>query len=650
MLEHAKQPRTRKYLFTTIALLFIILNLKVSPRPIEAHSSPNVLWKRTIFPASVNSIAFGNLEDITVLVVGGADGNVYLFDGSNGLLVRSVELTEQGSIEKIYVGKFSPNGPNILVCTSKNWILLGFDGYQFAEGVSKPRIGRNGQYAILLDIGDFDHDGYKNILYYVYWHSYNLDHVYVTKDPLESLDPENPLETNYYVKRGEAIAGLLCDVSLIGDVDAFLVTRDGYLHRLSGNKEAYHINIGGEAYHIISGDFDGNMKPDILVCRDNGTIYALEGMTGRKLWTANLPLKVTSVFSTPFTSDEMYVHALHEASRAYMHYTTAYVALGCENGFVYALSGLNGVQLWSFNVGGLVRENALDKYDWNMDGTLDVVAGSTDGNIYVLDGRYGELLWKYNVGSDVSSVRIGDVNDDKIAELVVGTVKGDIIVLGPLPYLDLIPPKISVISPVNGSLFAVENVTVKWFSSDNIALSRFEVRIDDADWINVGVETAYTFTNVTEGIHNVYVRVFDKARNVNEDSVSFMVDTTPPIVSITSPINGSIVTSSKVTIRWDGFDKTSGIENFKVRLDKDSWISLGANFSSYTFNNLNDGIHIVHVKAVDKTGHSSEDSIVFTVKTSLISRMLSLMPLWGWLALALIVVTSTIVFLFYRKA
>jgi len=74
---------------------------------------------------------------------------------------------------------------------------------------------------------------------------------------------------------------------------------------------------------------------------------------------------------------------------------------------------------WSHTTAGSLSSPAIG--DINNDGIPDVVVGSNDGKIYALRGNNGSLLWSYTTGNRVeSSPAIGDINNDGIPEVVVG--------------------------------------------------------------------------------------------------------------------------------------------------------------------------------------------------------------------------------------
>jgi ABC-type transport system substrate-binding protein len=117
-----------------------------------------------------------------------------------------------------------------------------------------------------------------------------------------------------------------------------------------------------------------------------------------------------------------------------------------------------------------------------------------------------------------------------------------------------------------------------------------------------------------DGTKTVYVQYGDAAGWVSQSySDTIVLDTTPPEIAITYPIQHKKVKSSLVTVTWTASDETSGTSHFEIRLDDGSWIDVGMN-TSYMFTGVSVGIHVVEVKAYDQAGLSSVDSVGFKVR------------------------------------
>jgi len=92
-------------------------------------------------------------------------------------------------------------------------------------------------------------------------------------------------------------------------------------------------------------------------------------------------------------------------------------------------------------------------------------------------------------------------------------------------------------------------------------------------------------------------------------------DLIPPTVQITYPLNGSEVRASTITLTWSGYDESSGINYYEIRLNSGLWIDVGMN-TNHTAEGLSDGSHTFEVRAIDNAGNTNQTSISFAVNTS----------------------------------
>ena len=185
--------------------------------------------------------------------------------------------------------------------------------------------------------------------------------------------------------------------------------------------------------------------------------------------------------------------------------------------------------------------------------------------------------------------------------------------------VDNTEPTVTISTPTDGEYIGSSDVTVSWTGNDNLGVDHYEVSLDGGSWIDVGTDTSYTFTGLSDGDHNVTVMVVDKAGNANFDVVIFTVDTSDPTVTITSPSSGSWTNIKNVTITWSANDSGSGIDHYEVRCYNSTWdsgwINVGLN-TSYTFTNLGDDQYTVQVVAYDKAGNTGSDQITVGVDTT----------------------------------
>jgi hypothetical protein len=115
--------------------------------------------------------------------------------------------------------------------------------------------------------------------------------------------------------------------------------------------------------------------------------------------------------------------------------TTAFFTLCCTAAFMSVLAGvflfrsetpqpasttgLTELDGWPYLTSDWVR-NSPAVIDCNGDGTRDVVFGSFDGNVYAVESN-GTLLWSFNVGGDVrQSPAVGNIDADPEPEIIIG--------------------------------------------------------------------------------------------------------------------------------------------------------------------------------------------------------------------------------------
>jgi hypothetical protein len=134
---------------------------------------------------------------------------------------------------------------------------------------------------------------------------------------------------------------------------------------------------------------------------------------------------------------------------------------------------------------------------------------------------------------------------------------------------------------------------------------------------------------------------------MDTEIISFNVDLTAPNLEITSPLNGGKVYSNSITIEWSGSDSGSGILGYEIRIDQGSWIDLGVVYS-YTFTSLDDGEHLVDIRASDKAGNLEMASLSFEVDAS---KPMSLTTdvLGAFIILSVIIIIPTVYMLGMRR-
>lgn len=231
---------------------------------------------------------------------------------------------------------------------------------------------------------------------------------------------------------------------------------------------------------------------------------------------------------------------------------------------------------------------------------------------------------------------------------------------GPLPlelYADLFltpdlaSPAVRFLSPQSGDVYRGGDVLVAWDATDEgFGLDRIELALDGGPPATLSVDDrSHLLQSLPDGTHVVRVAAFDRGGNTASATVTFVVDTTKPTMSITSPAYGAIVPSSTLEISWRAADAASGVARIEVSLDGGPSVVLAGDATAFTFAQLADGPHVVTLTAYDLAGHSVRIRTTFTVDTAILSPTgpYGFGPMAGVIAAAALAIAS--IFLLHRR-
>lgn len=214
---------------------------------------------------------------------------------------------------------------------------------------------------------------------------------------------------------------------------------------------------------------------------------------------------------------------------------------------------------------------------------------------------------------------------------------------------DSLPPTGEILYPLPGgwSAYPYVSIGVRFLDPDGIMVSSLSVAVDGVpivtSWNGI-IVNAY-IQGLAEGPHTAEARASDQLGNgPTVLSWPFSLDTTRPVINITSPSGNPELTDGSVTLRWTGTDLPSGIDRYQVRLDSGPSIDVGT-ATSFPFPELAPGIHYFMVTGYDLAGNSAATTSIATVpapaaqdpgNTTVVVSLSGDMP--GW-ALALIVIS-----------
>ncbi len=169
--------------------------------------------------------------------------------------------------------------------------------------------------------------------------------------------------------------------------------------------------------------------------------------------------------------------------------------------------------------------------------------------------------------------------------------------------IDATYPVIIVNGPANGAIFGSSSVGLNVYVADPNLSTIWYV-------LDGGVATLFSNTSImiADGTHSIAYYANDTFGNTNSATRTFTVDTTAPVVAITSPSNNANISSGTVDVAFTAIDLTKDATWYTVDGGA-STIVAGSSFSI----SLADGAHSIVVYCNDSLGQVDSDSVAFTI-------------------------------------
>jgi hypothetical protein len=180
---------------------------------------------------------------------------------------------------------------------------------------------------------------------------------------------------------------------------------------------------------------------------------------------------------------------------------------------------------------GSITINNGDTYTTSNYVTLESTAEDTTSGAYQVrysnDGVWDTELWEAPSTTKTWTLPTGDGT-----KTVYYQIKGNAGLIS-LTYsdtitLDTLPPAVSITDPTSGYESKSSTLTITWSGSDETSgISHYEIRLDGEPRNNVETDTTCTLTDLAEGTHTFYVKATDSAGNEIQDTITFVVNTSP---------------------------------------------------------------------------------------------------------------------------
>lgn len=183
-----------------------------------------------------------------------------------------------------------------------------------------------------------------------------------------------------------------------------------------------------------------------------------------------------------------------------------------------------------------------------------------------------------------------------------------------------VPPfgemSILIDSPTDGAFWTEKDLTVEWtFQLGERALHSVQIKQDDTAWEDSDSDDSHTFNNLDEGRHTISVKLVAHNLEETDTSLSIHADFNRPVITVTSPVDGAVLTDDHTTLVYSTMDSTTSVISVNYSLDSNDPVDL-TGINAMDLNNLTDGRHIIEIRAEDEAGHIGNSTISFTVDTT----------------------------------
>ena len=202
-----------------------------------------------------------------------------------------------------------------------------------------------------------------------------------------------------------------------------------------------------------------------------------------------------------------------------------------------------------------------------------------------------------------------------------------------LRVLEKDPPQIQVSYPTADAHIASATPTIEWTVTDTgsgIDESTIKLKIDSnaditgsaiqKESVSNGYKCTYTPSEAIEdGIHVLTFNVSDHDGNAAQaQTVTFYVDTVPPVLNITSPTEGLVTNQETLVVSGTTNDATSGPVTVTIELNsggpQEVEVQSGGTFSKEI--TLAEGANVIVIKATDTAGKATTVTRNVTLSTS----------------------------------
>ena len=97
--------------------------------------------------------------------------------------------------------------------------------------------------------------------------------------------------------------------------------------------------------------------------------------------------------------------------------------------------------------------------------------------------------------------------------------------------VDLLPPKVNILSPANNTTTTNMSITIIWNATDDIGVDHFEIGVNASQWINLGMTYRYVLNISEPGTYIICIKAVDCAGR--ETIIALVINVVRPTTTIT---------------------------------------------------------------------------------------------------------------------
>lgn len=224
----------------------------------------------------------------------------------------------------------------------------------------------------------------------------------------------------------------------------------------------------------------------------------------------------------------------------------------------------------------------------------------------------GTVVWSANItlieGNNTIEARATDTSDNTANDSIM-------VKFSPQAPPDTTSPEIVIQAPTNGTVVAIDEVTVSGTASDDRGVSVVEARVNNGIWNTASGTISWSIKlSLMEGNNTLEVRAWDDAGNNAMDSVIVVYDpgeppdTEDPMVAIISPVEDQEFREPGITVSGNASDNSCTCR-IEVRINEGNWQIANGRQNWSIDVQLIPGTNVIEARAFDDSGNTGFDTV-----------------------------------------